>query len=118
MGEKRDAAGRYVALERELFARGREDLEEDIEAAVLQPSAEILAWLGPVPEVDDPAREEWEDVVRELETDRLIAEGELPAAELNPRELRDLHRRIEGLRELRDLEPRLDPAGPNFDLAA
>ena len=117
MGQKRDLAGRYVAVERELFARGRADLEEDIEAVVLEPSAEIVAWVGPAPEVDKPAREEWEGVVRELETNRLIAAGELPAAEPSPRELRDLDRRIDGLRELRDLEPRLDPAAPNIDLA-
>lgn len=44
MREERDAAGRYVAAERELFARGIEDPGEDIEA---EPGARELPDLEP-----------------------------------------------------------------------
>ncbi|MBS1882375.1 MAG: relaxase domain-containing protein, partial [Actinobacteria bacterium] len=108
MHEQRDAAGRYVALDRELFARNRRGLEEDIDAVLREPPAGIVAAVGPAPVAGDPARAEWEAVVRELEANRLIAAGELAAAEPSQRELRDLDRRIEDLREVRGLGPEVE----------
>jgi hypothetical protein len=112
MRKERDAAARHVALERELFARRRGSLKDDLEAVLREPPADIVELIGPAPEVEDPAREEWEEVVTELEIHRMIAEGELPAAAPGRRERRDLERRIEDLRELRnaDLGPEPAPA--------
>jgi conjugative relaxase-like TrwC/TraI family protein len=110
--EEGDAASRYVALERELFERREQGLEDDIEAVLREPPADIAAQVGPAPEAGEPAREEWEEVVYELECNRLIAEGEIPAAAPSKRELQYLDRRIERLRGRRGLgNPALDFEG-------
>lgn len=116
MRAERDAAARYVAGERGLFARREQSLEDDIEEVLREPPADLVARVGPAPEVDEPEREEWEEVVWELECNRLIAEGELPAAEPSPRQLSELERRIERLRGRRGLGPQLGAApAPDLD---
>jgi conjugative relaxase-like TrwC/TraI family protein len=119
MREERDAASRYVALEREIFGRNRQGLEDEIEAVLHEPPENVLTRVGPAPEADDPARAEWEAVVTELEINRRIAEGEFPAVEQTPREQRELERRVEDLRRRGELEagPEIKPElAPGQDL--
>jgi hypothetical protein len=104
MKDSGEEAARYLATERELFVRNRAGMEAEIEATLREPPADIVAEVGSLPGLEDPALEEWEVLVVELETNRLIAEGDLPAAEPSAAEVRDLERRSRELRERRELE--------------
>ncbi len=120
MADHGDLAARYVALERKLFADREEALKAGIEetiAAALEgrqdheQAERIQTVLGPAPGEGEPQREEWRELARELEVNRLIETGELPAGEPSARELAELELRVQQLRADRGLEAGFERGG-------